>query len=56
MRKWTQSLTAKERKHLRENCVPNEGLNSKKLAIERAREAARMGCFECRSILCKLET
>ncbi len=56
MTTWLKKLTKADRKHLRENCVINEGLNSKTLAIERATEAAALGCWECRAILHKLET
>ncbi len=52
---WQKKLTKADKKHLRENCVPNEGLRSKTLVVARATESAGLGCRECQTILHKLD-
>jgi len=60
---WTKLLTKHEREHLKTDVVPNEGLHSKRVVVERLNQTlshqhtlgANWVCVECSDILKKLE-
>lgn len=52
---WQSKLTKADKEHAREWLVPNDGLYSKALTLERAKEAKANGCSECIHIVAKLE-